>query len=150
MPGIVIVIFILFAVLIIVGAYFAHQQALKRQQELAALAGELGWSFSTDYDYSFDSHYPQFGCFQSGSDRYAYNLLTCSFLVGDASSFPTMSDYHYETQSTDKDGNTTHHDHSFSFLVVDMPYANVPSLYIRREGFFDKIKRALGFDDIDF
>jgi hypothetical protein len=33
---------------------------------------------------------------------------------------------------------------------MHLPYINVPDLLIRREGIFDKLKGAIGFDDIDF
>jgi len=150
MPGIVIVVFVVFVILILVGGYFGHLAAQKRRAELSALAAELGWSFSADSDYSFDSRYAEFDCFQSGNDRYAYNLLQGNLQVGEAAWPAVMGDYHYETESRDKDGNTTTHNHYFSFLVVHLPFANAPDLFIRHEGFFDKVKRALGFDDIDF
>jgi hypothetical protein len=61
-----------------------------------------------------------------------------------------MGDYHYVTTSRDKDGKTTTHTHHFSYLLVHLPFQQTPGLFIRPEGFFDKIKRAMGFDDIDF
>jgi hypothetical protein len=150
MSGVVILLFVVFAILIIIGAYYSHLAEQKRKQELAALAAQLGWSFSVDEDDSFDSRYPQFSHFQSGSDRYAYNVFSGALRMGEDAWPAVMGDYHYETTSTDKDGKTTTHNHYFSFLIVHLPYASLPGLYLRREGFFDKIKRAFGFDDIDF
>jgi hypothetical protein len=34
--------------------------------------------------------------------------------------------------------------------VVQTPYLGAPQLFIRGEGFFDRIASAIGFDDIDF
>jgi hypothetical protein len=150
MPGFVILLVILFVILIAVGAYFSHLREQQRKKDLAALAIELGWTFLEAENYDFGDHYPQFDCFQSGSSRYAYNLLTGDCRIGEAAWPAVMGDYHYETESRDKDGKTTTHHHYFSFLVVELPYANTPSLFIRREGVFDWVKRALGFDDIDF
>jgi hypothetical protein len=35
-------------------------------------------------------------------------------------------------------------------LIVHLPYDGLPTLFIRREGIFDALSRAFGFDDIDF
>ena len=58
-------------------------------------------------------------------------------------------DYHWQTHSTNSKGQRQTHTHRMSALVVD---ARVPlkGLQIRAENFFDKMKSAFGFDDIDF
>jgi hypothetical protein len=40
--------------------------------------------------------------------------------------------------------------HEFSYVIVDLPYERLPTLFIRREGIFDAVAGAFGFDDIDF
>lgn len=57
--------------------------------------------------------------------------------------------YHYETTSTDSDGNRKTHHHTLSAVVVHSGMALKP-LLIRREGMWDKVTSAFGFDDIDF
>ena len=58
-------------------------------------------------------------------------------------------DYHYETHSTNSKGQRQTHHHYFSALVVDAGLPLKP-LFIRPEGFFDKVTEFVGFEDIDF
>ena len=60
-----------------------------------------------------------------------------------------MGDYHYQTTSSNGKQTTTHH-HYFSYCLIELPYASLPDLRIRREGIFDSLAGAFGFDDIDF
>lgn len=144
-PILFVVIVVVFALL----AYHSYQQQQKRLAELNALAGELNWQFDSEEDYDFDSTFPQIAAFSHGGGRYAYNMLRGDIRVGDVAWPAKMGDYHYTTTSRRDDKTETHH-HHFSFLLVELPYKSVPNLYIRREGFFDTIAGALGFDDIDF
>jgi hypothetical protein len=145
-----ILIIIVFLAIFLVAAYYSHQRALQRQQELAAFAAELGWQFDPEKDRSHDDQYPQFSAFTQGHSRYAYNTFLGSIdVVGRA--FPVkMGDYHYQETSTDSKGKSTTHTYTFSYLIVRLPYHGLPDLFIRREGIFDAVKRAFGFDDIDF
>ena len=60
-----------------------------------------------------------------------------------------MGDFNYKvTRSTGKGSNTT--TYRLSYLILHLPFALTPDLLIRREGVFDKIAGAIGFDDIDF
>ncbi len=151
-PPLVIAIFAGFVVLAIVGGIFAARAARRRRDALAALAAELGIAFAERADYGHGKRYPQFGIFQRGSDRYAYNTLSGTIdLFGDQLGGPcelVCGDFHYEEESgSGDDRSTTNYD--FSYLIVHPPWST-PSLLIRREGFFDKLKGALGFEDIDF
>ena len=140
-----ILIFILFAALIIGGAIYKYYRGEQRKQELSALAARHGWRFNTGHDAGMEDRLTAFTCLQQGSDRYAYNILegpdgdrqVCGF------------DYHYETHSTDSKGNRTTSHHYFSALVVEVDLPLKP-LLIRPESFFDKIGELFGFDDIDF
>jgi hypothetical protein len=58
-------------------------------------------------------------------------------------------DYHYETYSRDSKGRRQTHHHHFSGVILTSPIPLKP-LYIRPEGFFDKITEFFGADDIDF
>jgi hypothetical protein len=130
-------------------AIYSYQQQQKRLGELLSLADRLSWKFDSDYDYSYQDRYSQFSSFTRGSGRYAYNTLTGSIRSGDESWPARMGDYHYQTTSSDGKRTQTHQ-HHFSYLLIELPYATAPDLRIRREGIFDSIAGAFGFDDIDF
>jgi hypothetical protein len=131
--------------LIIALIVIAAIQAARRRKELAEWAASRGFFFSPDSDYSMDSRYPHFSCLHQGSDRHAYNIMegvqhrraVCAF------------DYYYETYSTDSKGNRQTHRYYFSAVIVDTHLPLKP-LFIRAEGFFDKVAEFFGFDDIDF
>jgi hypothetical protein len=152
--GLIILFFVAIFALIIVGAYYSHQAQQKRLAELAQLAANRGWQFDASRDSSHDQRYGQFSLFTQGHDRYAYNTLRGVLAISDQSWPVQMGDYHYETTSTSTDSKghtTTHtHHHHFSYVLIETPYLDSPELFIRREGFFDKVAGFLGFDDIDF
>ena len=58
-------------------------------------------------------------------------------------------DYHYETESSNSKGRRQRHHHRFSAVILGN-YFPLKPLFIRPEGFFDKVTEFLGFDDIDF
>lgn len=148
-PEMGIFVFIVVAILIALGIYWSYQQQLRRRQELAALADRLGWSFDPDHDAGHDDRFGQFAAFQRGHSRYAYNTLCGNLTVGDGVWPAQMGDYHYKVTSSNGKSTTTH-TYVFSYLIIHVPYVVTPSLSIRREGLFDKLAGAFGFDDIDF
>ena len=142
MPFLLIGIFAVVVIgLIILGLY----QAAKRRKELLAWAGSKGLSFSQAKDRGMESRFPQFKALKQGSNRYAFNIIE-----GDWSERPIIAfDYHYETHSTDSKGRRQTHHHRFSAVILgsDLP---LKPLFIRPEGFFDKVTEFFGLDDIDF
>ena len=155
MPGVLpILLIVVVVVVLIASGVYAYKQAAARREALGNLARELGWDFDPDDDPSHDQQYGQFEMFNRGHSRRAFNTLTGAVAVrlGDQPpiDFPArMGDYLYKiTSHTGK--TTTTRTYRFSYLIVHLPFAHVPGLMIRREGFFDKIAGALGFDDIDF
>jgi hypothetical protein len=129
----------------IAAAVWSARMRDKRRQEMAGWAQANGLKFLPAKDHSVWLRYQAFKCLQRGENRYAYNIMlgtvgervTCGF------------DYHYETHSTNSKGQRQTHHYHFSALVVD---ANLPlkPLFIRPEGFFDKVTEFVGFEDIDF
>jgi hypothetical protein len=141
--------FIIVAILIAFGIYWSYQRQLRRRQELTALAGRLGFSFNPDHDSGHDEQYSQFSVFQQGHSRYAYNTLRGTLDAGGSAWPIQMGDYHYKI-TTNNGKTTTTRTYVFSYLLLGLPYGSIPSLAIRREGMFDKLAGAFGFDDIDF
>jgi hypothetical protein len=152
--GLIILVFAALVVLIIVGAYYSHQANKKRLAELTALAAARGWQFDSSENYSHEDRFGQFALFTRGDDRYAYNTLLGEMTFGEQAWPVQMGDYHYKTtsRSTDSKGrtHTTTHHHYFSYVLIETPFVEAPELFIRREGFFDKVAGFFGFDDIDF
>jgi hypothetical protein len=129
------------AVMVFLGCYFAA----KRRKELLAWATAHGLGFSPNRNSQIVCRYPSFHCLTQGDNRYAYNLIAGRWANRDLCTF----DYHYETYSTDSKGRRQTHPHSFSAVVLSSAVPLKP-LFIRPEGFFDKITEFFGFDDIDF
>lgn len=130
-------------------AYLALQAEKKRRDELASLAQLLGWRFDPEKDRSHDKEYSHFEIFRRGHSRAAYNTLSGALQI-DGRPYPAkMGDFTYKI--TTSNGKTTStHTYRFSYLIVHVPFPGVPDLLIRREGIFDKLAGAFGFDDIDF
>ncbi len=142
---------IAFAIAAIIGIviYFGYLAEKKRREELAALAGQIGWRFDPTKDKSHDDEYAHFEIFRRGHSRCAFNTLTGEVTIDERNYPAKMGDFVYKiTTSTGKSTQT--HTYRFSYLILHLPFANVPDLLIRREGMFDKLAGAFGFDDIDF
>jgi len=144
-----ILIFIVFAVLVIVAGYFSYQAQQRRMAELGQLAAGRGWRFDSAKDHSHDERYGHFSIFTQGSARYAYNTIGGTLRVEDQSWPLQLGDYRYQTTSHDGKRTRTH-THTLSYILLETPYLGLPELFIRSEGFFDKVAGFLGFDDIDF
>jgi len=138
-----------FVALFVLFAHYAYQQQQQRIAELTALAGKLRWRFDSDRDSSHEDEYPQFEVFRRGHSRHAYNTLRGTVDVGGQRCRAKMGDYHYCITSGSGKTRSTR-TYTFSYLLIHLPYASVPNVFIREEGIFDALAGALGFDDIDF
>lgn len=145
MGVVVVVLIVLGMALVIVIAIFALRAAKKRRAELAVWAARHGLVFSEGHDSGMDNRYPDFDCLHEGSSRYAFNIMRGRWRDRGLIAF----DYHYETHSTNSKGQRQTHHHYFSAAIID-PDLVLKPLFIRPEGFFDKVKAAFGYDDIDF
>ncbi|MEM8866463.1 MAG: hypothetical protein AAGF31_13040 [Planctomycetota bacterium] len=154
MPSaLMILIFVVFLTLIIIGGIYAHKQEQKRIALLTEFANELGWQFSPDKDRTFDSQYPQFAAFRRGHSRYAHNILRGMTTITPEEGKPVelpicAGDYHYRVTSGSGKNRSTR-TYRRSYLLIDSPIAGC-DLAIRSEHFGDRMAAALGFDDIDF
>jgi len=145
----VIFVFILFAIIVIVAGYLSYQAQLRRQAELGQLAAKRGWRFDSSKDRSHDERFGDFSIFTQGSNRYAYNTIRGALGIEGRPWSVQLGDYHYQTrESSGKHTRTV--THTLSYLLLETPYLGLPELFIRGEGFFDKVAGFLGFDDIDF
>lgn len=131
--------------LIVVFGVLRYLGARKRREAMAALAGRLGLRFDPDKDRELARRYQFLDKLRSGSNRYAFNILSGNYQGHDV----TLFDYHYETHSTNSKGHRQTHHHYFSFFMLGLP-ASFPELVIAKEGFFSKVAQAFGYDDIDF
>ncbi len=144
MPGLFFLIVPAFIALFVVLAIHSHKKEKERQAMLAGWASASGMVFSAEKVRDFQYRFP-LDCFQRGKNRYAYNVS-----AGERGGYRMLAgDYHYETESRDSDGKTSTTHHHFSFAVFAPPFL-LHKLTVRREGFFDRIGSAFGFDDIDF
>ena len=101
-------IFILFLGIVIVGVIFSAISRRKRMEAMAALATNLGLNFHPDRDRHLAGQYKFLNKLRSGSNRYAFNVLSGSHQEHSITAF----DFHYETHSSSsKGGRRTHHHH---------------------------------------
>ena len=139
------VVVILLIAAVVTFAIFSAMASAKRRKELEAWAQSRGLAFDASSDYGFENRY-NFDCLRGGErNRYAYNIMRGSLAKRDAVAF----DYHYETTSTDKDGRTETHNHYFSAVILGSEVPLKP-LFLRPEGFFDKVTAFFGHEDINF
>ncbi|MBT3198836.1 MAG: DUF3137 domain-containing protein [Phycisphaerales bacterium] len=135
-PSVIILIVIVIAGFIAFSIY----TAAKRRKELHEWAHSHGLHFNPGKSHDMDSRYVEFKCLNKGRNRYAYNIITGLLNQRQITAF----DYRYTTGSGKN--RKTHH---LSAIIVVAPIPLEP-LFIRREGFFDKVTEFFGADDIDF
>ena len=139
------VMIVLIVGLLIVGGIISAINRRKRREAMTALATRLGLTFNPDRDRSLAGQYRFLNKLRSGSNRYAFNVLSGSYQNHNITAF----DFHYETHSSNSKGGRQTHHHYFSFFILHLPVP-CPELTIGPEGFFSKIAQAVGYDDIDF
>lgn len=121
----------------------------KRREAMAVFAERIGWRFDPARDRRHDDEYAHFEIFRRGHSRAAYNTLSGEVDLGGRSCPVKMGDFIYKiTRHTGKSTTTT--TYRFSYIILHLPFGGVPDLLIRREGLWDKLTDAFGFDDIDF
>jgi hypothetical protein len=133
---------VLVIVAIVIAAYLFER---KRRRELEAVAAKLGLVYSGKDGQNLAAKFSHFSTLAQGENRYAQNTIT-----GTLNGRPVFAfDYHYETHTHDSKGRRRTQHHYVGSVVIELDCRLKP-LFIRKEGFFDKIAAAVGFEDIDF
>lgn len=141
MPG---MLFFLFLVLAAGMMVLAHLSEKRRREEIAAFCREQGLAYDPEKDRSFDDRFGDFPGLRNGSNRYLRHRM-----MGQMDGHELLiGEYHYQTTSSDGKKTRTHH--WYSTLVMFRPPFPLPDLSVRREGLFDRVASAFGWDDIDF
>ena len=144
-----VILVVIVAALAAIGFIFAHQQAKKRREALAALASSRGLDFDASFDGSHDVRFAGFAMFRKGRSRVAYNTISGALELGGRSIAIRTGDFRYkERRGSGKNRRTV--TIRLSYLIAWNPFGSVPETIVRREGVFDRLKGMLGFDDIDF
>ncbi len=148
-PATIILLVLLVLALVGVAGYLGWRAEKQRREALASLARRLGWTFDSSRDSDHDDEYAHFEIFRRGHGRAAFNTMTGEMEI-DGRHWPVkMGDFVYKVRR--RSGKTTQtHTYRFSYAILHLPFPQVPDLLVRREGMFDKVAGALGFDDIDF
>ncbi|MFT3788988.1 MAG: hypothetical protein QM770_22915 [Tepidisphaeraceae bacterium] len=146
---VIILVVAVFITLIVVGGIYAAKKERERIEALKALAQRLGFTFEQS-DAGEWSRHPHFSTFTRGHSKRSYNTLRGTVSVQDGISFSVVAgDYTYKTEEgSGKDRRTV--THNLSYFIIRPAIAFTQQLQFRREGLFDKIAGAIGFEDIDF
>jgi hypothetical protein len=140
---------VIVAIALALAVYFSYRWEKKRREALAALAEELRWRFDPSNDRDHDDEYANFAVFRRGHSRVAFNTLYGTQEIDDRVYQVKMGDFRYRVREGSGKSKRTR-TYKFSYLILHMPFADLPKLLIRRERVFDKLAGAFGFDDIDF
>lgn len=159
------ILFVVFFILILVGAYFSHQAAKKRQEQLLQMAAEFGFEFHPEGlkrpeqtgfwaslasafeespDVSFLRRFEGFSPFGQGHSPDIDNLL-----VGNRNGLDWyLFDYSYKTTSSNGKTTTTT-THPFGVVAVRVPLL-LPGLSMSPENVLHRIGSKLGMKDLTF
>ena len=139
-PALLIALFIVIAILLVVGAYYAHKRLIELWQRTAA---GLGFQYAEEDPFNLVSI--PFRLFKLGEGQGCENVVWGTRNGLDVKAF----DFWYYEDSTDGEGHTSRSYERFSCAVVPAP-VGCPPTSIGPESFGSRIGRALGFHDIEF
>ena len=158
---------IIAVIVIIIGAIislsiWSKRKADKRRQAMADWAKSKGLSFRPGNDSGIGNRFRLFKCLQQGENRYGYNIMEGPIGNRKVCAF----DYHYETHTKthtqthmqthtqthiyNRGDSTTQTQHYYLSVVIVETDLPLKTLFIRTEGFLDKVTEFIGFNDIDF
>jgi hypothetical protein len=127
-------------------AYFSGRSSERRRAELVAVAHGLGWRFDPGFKSGKGPPYSYFEAFSIGDFNVkAYNTIEGSLEIGGRAFPVAVGDF-----TTTRLGSKSSTEYRFSYILLEVPFSQVPDLVIRPEGLMDRIGAAIGFEDIDF
>lgn len=126
----------------------------QRRRQMAELADEFGWSFHRHGGALLKRRVPQFARFASGTRQNDHNVMRGELLLTTNDGepihlFTQAGDYTVTTVSGSGERRRESSTH-FSYLLVTTPEGRKADLRVRPEGVADRVKSAVGLDDIDF
>lgn len=134
---------VLFALVAIGVAVYAHHAKLRRRKEMATVARGQGLDFSVDDP--FGTLNEPFSLFREGDGRGVENVSWGVWQGLEVRVF----DYWYYDESTDSEGRTSRTYARFDCVLVPID-ASCPRLTITRESVFTRIADVLTFRDHEF
>jgi hypothetical protein len=140
MPYLIFFAFVVAAIGIAVGSYYAQK---KRREGFALVATQLGMQYFPADPFGLLGE--PFALFQRGDGRGVENVLAGAYQAIDVKAF----DYWYYEESTDSKGHTTKTYYRFDCVVVPIDAACSP-LTIDNENVLTRLADALSFHDIEF
>lgn len=133
----------------LVAVWYNHQKQKKRTQAMLELSQTLQGTFTPGRDSFHDDQYAHFEIFRQGFDRAAFNTITGTLQIDRRHFDCKLGDFRFKR----REGSGKHRrtvTYNFSYVIIHLPFLTFPDVLIRREGMFDKLKSAFGYDDIDF
>ena len=148
-PVIAVVVLAAIGALFVVRGYKAYLAKQQRPRELMRLAVKRRLRLNVEADATLDDRYRYFVAFLRGRARCTFNTLDGVIVVDDESWKIRLGDFRYNVpvRVAKGSGEVTE---CFSYALIETPFRGAPDLFIRREGFVDRLQGVLGFDDIDF
>lgn len=156
-----ILIFVAFAAIAGLAAYFANEAAKRRRAAFVSLAQRIGFTFyeqglgsvhsssflGLEFHSSRDSivgTFEGFDLFRQGENQRAAPVL-----VGEIDGIHYyLFDYKYETTSRDSEGRSSTTTHPFSVVAARTPFM-LPSLSLSPQGFLDNLGKVFGRREIE-
>ena len=116
-------------------------QEQQRMEQLQAMAGRMGFSFSAQAEPSLWGRVEGFQLFSQGRSRRMHNVMRRQIHDIDV----TLFDYRYTTGSGK-------HSHTYyrTVMLFETARLKLPRFTLRPEGFFHRVASKLGSQDIDF
>jgi hypothetical protein len=150
MSGVVVIAIVIGVIaLLIIGGIHGAKEERERVAALNAMAQKYGLAF----DPSNSSHWTQhqhFGLFTRGHSKRAFNTFRGTVGEGDRALSVLAGDFEYKDETgTGKDRRTVTYRNSY-LIVRPVQFVYRQQLSVRREGVFDKVASAFGFEDLDF